>query len=131
MGMPRNPYIALLEDKMVVVDLIQHALETQSCTCRHYATVSALKTDLKCERFDLLILDWSLPDGNAGEVIRLVRETLAQATPILIESVTDDEQQIVEALMLGADDYVVKPLRVAELQARVAALLRRIIDPAS
>ncbi|MCM8622044.1 MAG: response regulator transcription factor [Candidatus Accumulibacter sp.] len=110
---------------MVVVDLVEHALATQSWNCRHYSTVSALKADLKNERFDLLILDWSLPDGDAGEVIRLVRQTLSQATPILIESVTDDEQRIVEALTLGADDYVVKPLRVAELQARVAALLRR------
>jgi two-component system, OmpR family, KDP operon response regulator KdpE len=72
---------------------------------------------------DLLLLDLMMPRLNGLEVCRQIR---AQApTPIIILSVKGSEADIVSALDLGADDYLVKPFRLAELLARLRAVLRR------
>ncbi len=71
---------------------------------------------------DLVVLDLGLPDMDGQEVISAVRETAA--TPIIVLSVRSDELDKVEALDRGANDYVVKPFGVAELMARVRAVLR-------
>jgi two-component system KDP operon response regulator KdpE len=71
---------------------------------------------------DLLILDLGLPDLDGQEVISVVRQF--SDTPILVLSVRADETDKVEALDRGANDYVVKPFGVAELMARVRAMLR-------
>lgn len=117
--------IALLEDDPLVAEVIGMALDQVGWDYRLYTTVADISADLRTRTFDLLVLDWMLPDGEADSVIRLVRQQLKLSTPILIESVEDDEQRIVDALAMGADDYVVKPLRLSEVQARIAALLRR------
>ncbi len=74
------------------------------------------------QRPDLLILDLGLPDLDGQEVISAVREHCA--APIIVLSVRDSEVDKVEALNRGASDYVVKPFGVAELIARVRAVLR-------
>ena len=80
-------------------------------------------------RPDLVILDLGLPDRDGSVVVRRVR---AEATtPILILSARDTERDKVDALEAGADDYVTKPFGMAELRARVAALLRRAAGPAA
>jgi DNA-binding response OmpR family regulator len=73
---------------------------------------------------DLLILDVGLPGIDGLEVCRRVRRSLP-SVPILILTARDEELDLVEGLDAGADDYVVKPFRLAELLARVRALLRR------
>ncbi len=76
---------------------------------------------------DLLLLDLMMPHLNGLEVCRQIR---AQApTPIIILSVKGGEGDIVSALDLGADDYLVKPFRLAELLARLRAVLRRGTKP--
>jgi two-component system KDP operon response regulator KdpE len=80
-------------------------------------------------RPDLILLDLGLPDGDGRDVITRVRRD-AQ-TPILVLSARHQEQDRVEALDLGADDYLTKPFGVTELLARVRALLRRAAGPAA
>jgi two-component system, OmpR family, alkaline phosphatase synthesis response regulator PhoP len=77
------------------------------------------------ETFDLIILDILLPDVNGFELCRRVRAVDGQ-TPILMLSALGEELDKVRALELGADDYLTKPFGVAELMARVKALLRRV-----
>jgi len=77
------------------------------------------------ETFDLIILDILLPDANGFELCRRVRG-MDGKTPILMLSALGDELDKVRALELGADDYLTKPFGVAELMARVRALLRRV-----
>src|SRR5689334_2112100 len=72
---------------------------------------------------DLLLLDVNLPGPNGLEVLKVVRGSIE--IPILILSGRSRERDKVEALDLGADDYLSKPFGVAELMARVKALLRR------
>lgn len=74
-------------------------------------------------RPDLIITDLSMPGGDGFALVAAVRKT--RTTPIIIISVRGREQDKVRALDAGADDYVVKPFSIAELQARVRAQLRR------
>lgn len=108
-----------------MADVLALAFDEMGWHYRHFERVAEISSALDAQTFDLLVLDWSLPDGNADSVIRLARERFGWDLPILVESVSDDEEQIVAALRTGADDYVVKPLRIAEVQARINALLRR------
>lgn len=76
------------------------------------------------DRFDLVVLDLMLPHLNGFQLIKRLRAR-DRETPIIILSAKSDEEDIVRGLDLGADDYVTKPFRVAELLARVKAHLRR------
>ncbi len=83
----------------------------------------------EAQRPDLMVLDLGLPDIDGSTVIRRVRRDAT--TPILILSARGAEKDKVGALEAGADDYVTKPFGMAELQARIAALLRRAAGPAA
>jgi DNA-binding response OmpR family regulator len=83
-----------------------------------------LVTALKRDTFDLLLLDWKLPDMSGVDVLSWARERPESVPPVLFVTSRADEADIVRALNLGAHDYVVKPIKVAEFQARVGALLR-------
>nr|WP_231989487.1 response regulator [Nitrospira japonica] len=80
--------------------------------------------DAKARTPDLILLDLGLPDLDGIEVIRLVREWTV--TPIIVLSARDQEPMKVEALDLGADDYVTKPFGVSELLARMRTALRHV-----
>lgn len=77
---------------------------------------------LSGEKPDLVILDLGLPDRSGFEVIATIRQT--SAVPIIVLSARSDERSKVEALDLGADDYISKPFGMAELTARIRAALR-------
>jgi two-component system KDP operon response regulator KdpE len=81
------------------------------------------------ERPDVILLDLGLPDRDGTTIIRRVRREAT--TPILVLSARGSEPDKVAALEAGADDYVTKPFGLAELRARVAALLRRTAGPAA
>src|SRR5262249_3715913 len=74
-------------------------------------------------RFDLIVLDVMLPEVDGLEVCRQIRR--ADATPIVMLTARSDTVDVVVGLELGADDYITKPFEVAELIARVRAVLRR------
>jgi two-component system KDP operon response regulator KdpE len=76
---------------------------------------------------DAAIVDLMLPDGSGVELCRRLREW--SAMPILVLSAIDEEEAKVEALEAGADDYVTKPFGPRELLARLAAALRRAVEP--
>ena len=80
-------------------------------------------------RPDAIVLDLGLPDRDGISVLRHVRREAS--TPILILSARGQEQDKVAALEAGADDYVTKPFGMAELRARLAALIRRAAGPAA
>lgn len=117
--------IAILEDDPALAEQMARALENDGHGSQLFRTGAALVTALKRDTFDMLVLDWNLPDMTGIEVLSWARERLPSVPPILFVTSRGDEEDIVRALNLGADDYVVKPIKVAELQARVGALLRR------
>jgi two-component system, OmpR family, KDP operon response regulator KdpE len=83
----------------------------------------------EAHRPDLIVLDLGLPDGDGLTIVRRIRREAV--TPILILSARGEERDKVAALEAGADDYVSKPFGMAELRARVGALLRRAAGPAA
>lgn len=80
---------------------------------------------LRRESYDMLVLDWQVPDLSGPEVLRWVRDKLPKTIPVLFITSRSGEDDIVEGLAAGADDYMIKPIRRSELVARVQALLRR------
>jgi two-component system, OmpR family, response regulator RegX3 len=118
-------HIGIAEDDRDQLALLQLWLEEAGHSTRGSATTVAFIDTLKREQFDLLLIDWMLPDGTGGELIQWVRGNLGWETPVLVVTARDDEETVVQALQAGADDYVVKPPKVAELLARLAALGRR------
>jgi two-component system, OmpR family, KDP operon response regulator KdpE len=74
---------------------------------------------------DLLLLDLVLPDQSGHEVTRIVRQDLGLDLPIIVLSAHGEEESKVQALDLGADDFLTKPFGVRELLARMRAALRR------
>ena len=121
--------ILLVEDDPAITNLLslhfqEPAFELVACD----RGARALER-LAQEEFDLVILDILLPDANGFELCRRIRAANGR-TPILMLSALGEELDKVRALELGADDYLTKPFGVAELMARVRALLRRVGTPA-
>jgi two-component system KDP operon response regulator KdpE len=84
------------------------------------------------ERPDLVVLDLGLPDLDGHELLRMLRAV--SAVPVVVATARDDDDSVVRALNSGADDYVLKPFRADQLEARIRAVLRRAAgsaDPAS
>jgi DNA-binding response OmpR family regulator len=82
---------------------------------------------LRCRDVDLVLLDISLPGASGLDILERMR-TSGDTTPVIVLSARRDEFDKVAALRLGADDYVTKPFALAELLARVVAVLRRSSD---
>ena len=124
--------IAILDDDESQVGVISHLLSKTGFTCHGFSAGKALLKRLRRESFDLLILDWSVPDISGTEVLAWVRSNVSQRVPVLFVTGRTSENDIVAGLAAGADDYMIKPLRSSELVARVQALLeeygRRFLD---
>jgi two-component system KDP operon response regulator KdpE len=108
----------------VVANLVSHGYRVLEA-----ADVATALRSWEAGRPDLILLDLGLPDGDGSTVIRRVRRDAT--TPILVLTARGTEPDKVTALEAGADDYVTKPFGLAELRARVAALLRRAGGPAA
>lgn len=117
--------IVALDDDALQLELFRRATEAMGHSCQTHLTGAALFKDLRRETFDLLIIDWQLPDTNGPDVVRWVRANVGPQLPILFVTSRHEERDIIEGLGSGADDFMVKPVRVGELTARVGALLRR------
>ncbi len=116
--------IAYLEDDMAQAELVTHWLKEAGHNCIHLASGREFMSLLRRDTFDILVLDWEVPDMNGYAVLEEVRAS-GNRTPVLFATQRDDESSIVGALSQGADDYMVKPTKQAELLARIAALGRR------
>ena len=117
------PKVLLIEDEKQIRRFIRAAVAEEGCTVLEAETMARGLVDAGASRPDLLILDLGLPDGDGIDLIRDVRNW--SDVPILILSARSRENDKIDALDAGADDYLTKPFSVGELQARVRALLRR------
>lgn len=118
-------HIAVLEDDAAQAELLQSWLKTGGHDCTLFTHGNDLIKALPQDRFNLLILDWNLPDINGTEVLAWVRENMSWHIPVIFITCRDTEQDVVHALECGADDYMTKPAKQFETLARVTALERR------
>ncbi|MFO1413347.1 MAG: response regulator transcription factor [Burkholderiales bacterium] len=117
--------IAIAEDDADQLDLFALWLSGPDRTCKGFATAAAFIAGVQAERFDLLLLDWMLPDGTGGDILSWVRSNLGWEMPVIVVTAREDEATVCTALEAGADDYVVKPPKQRELIARIEAVARR------
>jgi two-component system KDP operon response regulator KdpE len=114
--------ILVVDDEPAIRRLLRTSLTAQGYLIVEAETASAALAEIKNYPPDVVILDLGLPDRDGLDVIAMVRQ--ASAVPIIVLSSRGDERAKVEALELGADDYVTKPFGMAELVARIRAALR-------
>ena len=120
--------VLLVEDDPAISEPLTRALGREGYDVRAHATGAEALADIR--GVDLVVLDLGLPDMDGLDVAREVRAS-GNRVPILILTARTDEVDMVVGLDAGADDYVTKPFRLAELLARVRALLRRqVAEPA-
>ena len=117
--------IAVLDSDPAQADLICQVLSGAGHTCQSFDSAKDLLGGLKRDGTDMLILDWNVADLPGSEVLRRAKEKLPAKTPMMFVTNNSAEDDIVEGVGAGADDYMIKPLRRGELLARVQALLRR------
>jgi len=120
--MSQEATILLIEDEPEIRRFLRTTLSAHGFRLHEATTGQDGLTEAKARNPDLILLDLGLPDLDGSEVIRRVREWTA--TPIIVLSARDQEQEKVAALDLGADDYVTKPFGVNELLARIRTALR-------
>ena len=124
-----GPLVLLVEDEDATRTALDRHLTARGYRVDEANDVRSALARWEVRRPDLIMLDLGLPDRDGTDLIRRVRREAE--TPILVLSARDAEQTKVEALELGADDYVTKPFGTAELLARLHALLRRSAGPAA
>jgi len=118
--------VALLEDDPTLAESLCGLLTQNGHHCHWSATGSEFMYQVTHESFDLLIMDWQLPDADGIELLKQLRSQMAWRVPVLFLTQRDTEVDIITALNAGADDYMVKPARPGELLARLQALVRRV-----
>jgi len=115
--------VLLIEDDVSLNRGIQIALTKENYEVAVIDSISGAYEAVKYGKFDLIILDVSLPDGNGFDFCIEFRKT--SDVPIIFLTAQDSELDITTGLDIGGDDYITKPFRVKELLSRVNAIMRR------
>ena len=117
--------IAVADDDRDMRKFVTELLGISGYRCQDYADGLDLVAHLRRETYDLLLIDWNMPKMTALEVIDWVHQNLTEPPKIIVLTSRSDEQDIVEALDRGADDFITKPSSAGVIRARVAANLRK------
>ena len=116
--------LLLVEDDLMIGESLQRALRLEGYAVDWVRAAPAADGTLASERFDLVLLDLGLPGGDGLDVLRVLRAR-HDATPVIVLTARDGRGDRVAGLDAGADDYLVKPFELDELNARIRAVLRR------
>lgn len=115
--------ILLVEDNEGIIMGLEYLLEQEGYTCLVARRRREAERLLERESPDLLLLDIALPDGDGYQLCQAIRKQYA--FPIIFLTAREEEDDVVRAFDLGADDYVTKPFRNRELLSRIKNVLRR------
>lgn len=118
--------ILLLEDDLSLVNGLTFAFHKQGYELDVAQTIVGANTLWADGKYDLLVLDVSLPDGTGFEFCKKVRQV--SKVPIIFLTASDEEMNIIMGLDIGGDDYITKPFKLGVLISRINALLRRTKD---
>lgn len=115
--------ILLVEDDLNLIDGLEYSFRKNGFNIDVARTVKEALFLYEDQKYDLLVLDLTLPDGTGFEICKKVR--LTSTVPIIFLTASDEEVNIVMGLDIGGDDYIIKPFKLNELISRIKALLRR------
>ena len=117
-------HLLVVDDDPELLRFLLDDLQAEGLRCTGVLNGQEALMRLRQERFDLVVLDWGLPDFDGVEICRRLRRT-GDTTPVLMLTAHDALEERVKALDAGADDFLTKPFELEELHARVRAQLRR------
>ncbi|MGI5466158.1 response regulator transcription factor [Streptomyces sp. CA-132043] len=121
---PPGTRLLVVEDEPAILDVLATSLQFLGYEVAQASTGRAALAAVREHAPHLVLLDVMLPDIDGFEVVRRLRQA-GSATPVIFLTARESGQDIVGGLDLGADDYITKPFRLAEVAARVRAVLRR------
>ena len=118
--------VLVVDDETAIRDMLRMALELADFRCIEAGNIHDAYTLVVDERPDIVLLDWMLPGGSGLEMLRrLKRGDTTRELPVIMLTAKTAEDNVIQGLDIGADDYITKPFAPRELIARVRALLRR------
>lgn len=121
-----NKTVLIVDDEAPIRDMLRVALEMAGYTCLEAEDAQAAHSIVVDKRPDLILLDWMLPGTSGIELARrLKRDEVTVEVPIIMLTAKGEEDNKVQGLEVGADDYITKPFSPRELVARLKAVLRR------
>jgi two-component system alkaline phosphatase synthesis response regulator PhoP len=120
----KQPRLLLVEDEAHIAQGLVYNLEMEGYQVTHAETGDAAMAAFKSQPFDVVILDLMLPDSHGIELCRQMRKSSPQL-PILMLTALGEEQDRINGLKAGADDYLTKPFSLDEFLLRVRGMLRR------
>lgn len=115
--------ILLVEDNEIIIKGLKYSLEQEDFEVTPAKSVFEAKRLLNENKYNLIILDVMLPDGNGFELCKFIKEK--EKTPVIFLTAKDEEQDVVNGLELEAEDYIIKPFRTRELILRINNILKR------
>ncbi len=121
--------VFILEDDLSICGLIKVALEMNGLEFRSFSTLKSFLEYLGEEQPDVALLDIMLPDGSGLDALKHIKSKYPEVSCIMLSALSKEEDKV-NGLNMGADDYIAKPFSVLELTARVNARLRGKQHPA-
>ena len=118
--------ILMIEDDLSLLTGLSFAIKKQGYELDIAKTCLEAEKVFENGKYDLVILDVSLPDGSGFDICKKIRET--SKVPIIFLTAADEETDIIMGLDMGGDDYITKPFKLAVLLSKIGALLRRSND---
>lgn len=115
--------ILLVEDDLSLINGLSFAIRKQGYELDIARTVLETEEIFADKKYDLIILDVSLPDGSGFDICKKIRKI--SKVPIIFLTAADEETDIIMGLDIGGDDYIIKPFKLAVLMSKINAVLRR------
>lgn len=115
--------ILIIEDDLSLINGLSFVIKKQGYDLDIARTVLETDAIFADRKYDLVILDVSLPDGSGFDICKKIRQT--SKVPIIFLTAADEETDIIMGLDIGGDDYITKPFKLAVLLSRINAILRR------
>ena len=121
-----NSTVLIVDDESAIRDMLRLALEMADFRCIEAEDIKQAYQLIIDEKPSVVLLDWMLPGGSGLELLRrLKRDELTREVPVIMLTAKTMEDNVIQGLDVGADDYITKPFAPREMIARVKALLRR------
>ncbi len=118
--------VLVVDDEFAIRDMLRMALEIVDYRCLEADNIQDAHATIVDQRPDIVLLDWMLPGGSGIELLRrLKRDEATREIPVIMLTAKTAEDNVIQGLDVGADDYITKPFAPRELIARIKALLRR------
>ena len=118
--------ILIVDDEAAIREMIRMSLEIAGYDCKEAGDIQQAHRQIVDDKPDLVLLDWMLPGGSGIELLRRLRkDEMTADLPVIMLTAKTDEDNKIQGLDVGADDYITKPFAPREMLSRIKAVMRR------